>query len=88
MNQQFKSNLKTVLCGGGAHQPDTAKFGEDKHGRDTVFLDKYAKERWEAVLYYMTGSTANEGGKHLLFCLLSFLQWLTINSNSPFSVVL
>ena len=50
-----------MLCGGGKLQPDTSKYGEDKHSRDIPFLEKYAKERWESVLYYMTGSTT-EGG--------------------------
>ena len=62
MNGNFKKNLKIVLCGGGETQPDTSKYGEDKHGRDIPFLENYAKERWESVLYYMTGSTS-EGGK-------------------------
>lgn len=62
MNPNFKKHLKIAVCGGGQQQPDTAKFGEDKHGRDTEFLDKYSKERWESVLYYMTGSTSSDGG--------------------------
>ena len=61
VNSNFKNNLKVVLCGGGKPQPDTSKYGEDKHGRDIPFLENYAKERWESVLYYMTGSTT-EGG--------------------------
>ena len=61
VNNNFKTNLKIVLCGGGKPQPDTSKYGEDKHGRDIPFLEKYAKERWESLLYYMTGSTS-EGG--------------------------
>eukprot|EP00112_Aurelia_sp_Birch-Aquarium-sp1_P019487 Seg4826.2 transcript_id=Seg4826.2/GoldUCD/mRNA.D3Y31 product="General transcription factor IIH subunit 4" protein_id=Seg4826.2/GoldUCD/D3Y31 len=62
MNANFKKNLKIVLCGGGETQPDTSKYGEDKHGRDIPFLENYAKERWESVLYYMTGSTSEGGG--------------------------
>ena len=65
MNPNFKKHLKIAVCGGGQQQPDTAKFGEDKHGRDTEFLDKYSKERWESVLYYMTGSTSSDGGKSM-----------------------
>jgi len=61
-NSNFKTNLKIVLCGGGKLQPDTSKYGEDKHSRDIPFLEKYAKERWESVLYYMTGSTTEGGG--------------------------
>lgn len=33
----------------------------DPHGRDEVFLDAYALERWECVLHYMVGSQQTEG---------------------------
>ena len=62
MNATFRKNLRLALCGGGPSHPDTAKYGEDKHARDIPFLERYAKERWESVLYFMTGSSHTQDG--------------------------
>lgn len=63
MNRFFRQNLKIGLCGGDIVEEEPLKTVEEKHARDVDFLDKYSKERWECVLYYMTGSQmgANAG---------------------------
>ena len=63
VNTTVQSNLRIGLCGGGPVQTAPLKAVEEKHARDVTFLDNYSKERWECVLYYMTGSqvTGNAG---------------------------
>ena len=60
MNPHFRKNLKIGLCGSGNIQEEPLKTVEEKHARDVSFLDKYSRERWECVLYYMTGSQVSE----------------------------
>lgn len=60
MNGNFCANLKIGLCGGGEIDEEPLKSPEEKHARDIGFLDKYATERWECVLYYMTGSQVGQ----------------------------
>ncbi|XP_065646801.1 general transcription factor IIH subunit 4 [Hydra vulgaris] len=62
-NITFQTNLRIGLCGGGPVQATPLKAVEEKHARDVAFLDNYSKERWECILYYMTGSqvTGNAG---------------------------
>ncbi|EDO38911.1 predicted protein [Nematostella vectensis] len=66
MNATFRTNMKAALCGGGkSWMGSTQHLGPDKHTREPDFLDKYAIERWESVLHFMTGSTEmadNAGG--------------------------
>jgi len=55
----FANSLRQALTGGGNHR----SFGvpcsaPDKHKVDMAFLDKYAREQWESILYYMVGSTS------------------------------
>lgn len=55
----FANSLRQALTGGGNHR----SFGVpcsalDKHKVDMAFLDKYAREQWESILYYMVGSTS------------------------------
>ncbi|XP_031552368.1 general transcription factor IIH subunit 4-like, partial [Actinia tenebrosa] len=60
MNSTFQYNLKMAICGGGRPWIDSATTLEpDKRNREPDFLDKYATERWETVLYFMTGSYDN-----------------------------
>ncbi|KXJ19425.1 general transcription factor IIH subunit 4 [Exaiptasia diaphana] len=57
MNPTFRSNLKAALCGGGSPWVKyTSPLEPDKHNREADFFDKYATERWETVLHFMTGS--------------------------------
>jgi len=56
MNKYFQQNLRIGLCGGGKIEEEPLKAVEEKHARDVTFLDSYAKERWECILYYMTGA--------------------------------
>jgi len=60
INRNFCSNLKVGLCGGGTVEEEPMKAVEEKHARDVTFLDKYSNERWECVLYYMTGSQVGQ----------------------------
>ncbi|KAK3747840.1 hypothetical protein QZH41_015983 [Actinostola sp. cb2023] len=60
MNPTFRNNLKAALCGGGSPWVKyTTPLEQDKHNREPDFLDKYATERWETVLHFMTGSYDN-----------------------------
>ncbi|CAB4007195.1 General transcription factor IIH subunit 4 [Paramuricea clavata] len=62
LNPTFRSNLKIALCGGGQPWCGVADdLGPDRHSKDKEFLDKYALERWEAVLHFMTGSSPPDG---------------------------
>ena len=56
MNRYFQQNLRIGLCGGGKIEEEPLKAVEERHARDITFLDSYAKERWECILYYMTGA--------------------------------
>ena len=56
MNKYFQQNLRIGLCGGGKIEEEPLKAVEERHARDISFLDSYAKERWECILYYMTGA--------------------------------
>ena len=56
MNKYFQQNLRIGLCGGGKIEEELLKAVEERHKRDISFLDSYAKERWECILYYMTGA--------------------------------
>uniref|UniRef100_T1IVL1 General transcription factor IIH subunit 4 n=1 Tax=Strigamia maritima TaxID=126957 RepID=T1IVL1_STRMM len=53
----FRKNTKTALLGGGKPWSTTASLEPDKYAKDITFLDKYAMERWEAILHYMVGGT-------------------------------
>ncbi|KAF2761123.1 putative TFIIH and nucleotide excision repair factor 3 complexes subunit [Pseudovirgaria hyperparasitica] len=54
----FAKSLRQALTGGGNHRsfgipcntPETEK-------KDITFLDDYARQQWEAILYYMVAST-------------------------------
>ncbi|XP_046845496.1 general transcription factor IIH subunit 4-like [Xenia sp. Carnegie-2017] len=62
LNPTFQVNLKVALCGGGQPWCGQAEdLGEDKHSKDKDFLEKYALERWESVLHFLTGSSPPEG---------------------------
>ena len=57
LEKQFKNSLRAALTGGGSDQSfglpcDTA----DKKKVTTDFLDAFAQQQWEAILYYMVGS--------------------------------
>lgn len=56
MNPSFQSNLRLGLCGSGVAEEEPLKTVEEKYARDIKFLDTYSKERWESLLYFMTGS--------------------------------
>lgn len=56
MNKHFQENLRIGLCGGGKLVEEPLKAVEERHARDVTFLDNYSKERWECILYYMTGT--------------------------------
>ena len=56
MNKYFQQNLRIGLCGGGKIVEEPLKAVDERHARDIDFLDSYAKERWECILYYMTGA--------------------------------
>ena len=56
MYPSFQNNLKIGLCGGVLTDGEPLKTVEKKYARDIDFLDVYSKERWESVLYFMTGS--------------------------------
>ena len=54
----FAHSLRQALTGGGDHR----SFGvpsstPDREKIDIPFLDRYAQRQWEAILYYMVGST-------------------------------
>ena len=56
----FSHSLRQALTGGGDHR----SFGvpsstPDKAKVDIPFLDRYAQGQWEAILYYMVGSTGS-----------------------------
>lgn len=55
MNDVFRTNLQKALFGGGETWT-TAKeqLGVDKHQKSIEELDSYAKERWDALLSYLT----------------------------------
>lgn len=73
----FRTSLRHALTGGGNHR----SFGvpcttpDDAHV-DVVFLDRFARDKWEAILYYMvgsagaglaaTGATTSQGTRTLL----------------------
>lgn len=57
LNQTFRSNMKIALLGGGEPWTGGGPLPPDKHAKDAQFLDNYAQERWECVLYYMVGSS-------------------------------
>ncbi|XP_029157028.1 general transcription factor IIH subunit 4 [Nylanderia fulva] len=61
LNNIFKKNLKIVLLGGGKPWTMSNQLETDSKPRDVAFLDSYALERWECVLYYMVGSRLHEG---------------------------
>ncbi|KAI9659789.1 MAG: RNA polymerase II transcription factor B 52 kDa subunit [Bathelium mastoideum] len=57
LEKQFKNSLRAALTGGGSHQ----SFGvpcdtPDKKKVTVDFLDAFAQQQWEAILYYMVGS--------------------------------
>lgn len=55
----FANSLRQALTGGGNHRSFGVPCGApDKHKVDVAFLDKYAREQWESILYYMVGSTS------------------------------
>lgn len=56
LNPTFRHNLKIALLGGGQPWTGAGALTQDKHSKDIVFLDSYAKERWECVLHYMVSS--------------------------------
>jgi len=60
MNSNFRKNLQIGICGGIDTDAEPTKSVEEKHVKDIEFLDRYSKERWESVLYYMTGSSATD----------------------------
>ncbi|XP_076823667.1 general transcription factor IIH subunit 4-like [Clavelina lepadiformis] len=55
----FRKNLQKTLIGGGESWSSTAHLGPDKHAKDVAELDKYATERWEALLHFLVGSASN-----------------------------
>ncbi|KAI9723063.1 MAG: RNA polymerase II transcription factor B 52 kDa subunit, partial [Chrysothrix sp. TS-e1954] len=76
ISKPFVSSLRLALTGGGNHQsfgvpsddPDGTKVGAAE-------LDKYARERWDGILYFIVGSTGaiqnssatiSQGSKYLL----------------------
>lgn len=62
MNTSFQNNLRIGLCGGGPLEEEPLKTVEEKYARDIDFLDTYSKERWESVLYFITGSVGDNTG--------------------------
>ncbi|XP_066921329.1 general transcription factor IIH subunit 4-like [Clytia hemisphaerica] len=56
MNKFFQQNLRIGVRGGGKIEEEPLKAVEERHARDVTYLDNYAKERWECILQYMTGS--------------------------------
>ncbi|KAF2500515.1 transcription factor Tfb2 [Lophium mytilinum] len=55
----FANSLRQALTGGGNHK----SFGvpsstPDKNDVDIAFLDQFARKQWEAILYFMVGSTS------------------------------
>lgn len=59
LSSGFANSLKQALTGGGNHR----SFGvpcstPDKNKVDIAFLDQFARKQWEAILYYMVGSTS------------------------------
>lgn len=58
LNPTFSKSLQNALVGGGNHR----SFGipcetPDEKAVDVDFLDAFARKQWEAILYYMVGST-------------------------------
>lgn len=64
LSKSFKKSLRLALTGGGNHR----SFGVPSSTPDdkpvtTGYLDTFARERWEAILYYVVGSAeANLAG--------------------------
>ncbi|RDD43447.1 General transcription factor IIH subunit 4 [Trichoplax sp. H2] len=56
LNESFRANLKTALCGGGEswYGPQLSKA--DKYQFTSEALDLKSKERWECVLHYLVGA--------------------------------
>lgn len=61
-NCEFRDNLRIGLCGGQPTDDEGLKTVEERYARDIDFLDKYSKERWESLLYFMTGSQGENMG--------------------------
>lgn len=57
LSKSFAKSLRLALTGGGNHR----SFGIPSHETDSSeitidFLDAYARDQWEAILYYVVGS--------------------------------
>ncbi|KAF2457971.1 RNA pol II transcription initiation subunit [Lineolata rhizophorae] len=65
----FAASLRQALMGSGSHRsfgvpctgPPPPEEHEDVDIVDVAFLDEFARGQWEAILYYMVGSTGVYG---------------------------
>ncbi|KAF2084990.1 transcription factor Tfb2 [Saccharata proteae CBS 121410] len=56
----FQNSLRQALTGGGNHKSFGVPCNTSDREKKTVgFLDSYARKQWEAILYYMVGSTGS-----------------------------
>ena len=88
LNEKFRMNLQKALFGGGETWVSAKeKLGPDKHPKSLDELDAYAKERWDALLSYLTresGKVSNEIIELLRFANLCDANGQTRNGNSFF----
>ena len=57
LEKQFKNSLRAALTGGGTHQSFGSPCDTSDKKKITIdFLDAFAQQQWEAILYYMVGS--------------------------------
>ncbi|KAF2138474.1 uncharacterized protein K452DRAFT_311414 [Aplosporella prunicola CBS 121167] len=66
LSSGFQNSLRQALTGGGNHRSFGVPCGDgDGHGNKKVSvasLDHFARGQWEAILYYMVGSTGATAG--------------------------
>ncbi|GEQ67792.1 hypothetical protein JCM33374_g1457 [Metschnikowia sp. JCM 33374] len=57
LHQTFRNNFRGCLAGTQAPNAfGILALGPEKHHVDTVFLDKFASQKWETILHFMVGS--------------------------------
>lgn len=88
LNNVFRVNLQKALFGGGETWT-TAKdaLGPDKHAKSVDDLDGYAKERWDALLSYLTRESTKGIGPEIIE-LLKYSNLCDANGETRFQFLL
>lgn len=59
LTKNFQSALQLALTGGGDHQSFGVPSSDVVEDIDLVFLDEYARDRWEGILHYVVNTVGD-----------------------------